>query len=167
GIFPGIKLIHGVAAGEGDREAGISRGRLLPAHRLIDGKAEKSAAAGSSRALPFEDALARSLVLVHGGMAQNVGPILNMVTAKYLLRGEGEWQARQEALRIFDQVLAAVDSSDVRSVGHWTTQNWNGPLKRIIRWVSNAFTETIIRDAESTLGDDFWGFLMLGGMSGG
>jgi galactokinase/mevalonate kinase-like predicted kinase len=167
GIFPGIKLIHGVAAGEGDPEAGISRGRLLPAHRLIDGRAEKSAAAGSSRALPFEEALAHSLVLVHGGMAQNVGPILNMVTTKYLLRGEGEWQARQEALRIFDQVLAAVDSSDVRSVGHWTTQNWNGPLKRIIPWVSNAFTETIIRESERALGDDFWGFLMLGGMSGG
>jgi galactokinase/mevalonate kinase-like predicted kinase len=167
GIFPGVKLIHGVAAGEGDPEAGISRGRLLPAHRLIDGRAEGSGPAGAQRALPFEEALARSLVLVHGGMAQNVGPILNMVTTKYLLRGEGEWQARQEALRIFDQVLAAVDSSDVRALGRSTTQNWNGPLKRIIPWVSNAFTETIIRESERALGDDFWGFLMLGGMSGG
>jgi hypothetical protein len=30
--------------------------------------------------------LQESLVLVHGGMAQNVGPILEMVTEKYLLR---------------------------------------------------------------------------------
>ena len=37
------------------------------------------------------------LVLVHGGMAQNVGPILEMVTEKYLLRSESEWKARQEA----------------------------------------------------------------------
>jgi UTP--glucose-1-phosphate uridylyltransferase len=48
-----------------------------------------------------------------------------------------------------------------------TTQNWNGPLKQIIPWVTNEFTETIIREARHTLGEDFWGFLMLGGMSGG
>src|SRR5262249_42204058 len=36
GIFPGIKLIQGVAAGEDDPEWGISRGRLLPGHELID-----------------------------------------------------------------------------------------------------------------------------------
>ena len=47
-------------------------------------------------------------MLVHGGMAQNVGPILNMVTAKYLLRGRDEWLARQEALEIFEQILASV-----------------------------------------------------------
>ena len=56
-----------------------------------------------SRVLPT--LCARSLVLVHGGMAQNVGPILNMVTAKYLLRGSEEWLARQEALEIFDQIV--------------------------------------------------------------
>jgi hypothetical protein len=33
--------------------------------------------------------------------------------------------------------------------------------------VSNRFTELVIREAHSYLGDDFWGFLMLGGMSGG
>ena len=31
----------------------------------------------------------------------------------------------------------------------------------------NAFTETIISRIAQTPGDDFWGFLMLGGMSGG
>ena len=30
-----------------------------------------------------------------------------------------------------------------------------------------AFTESIIAEAREALGDDFWGFLMLGGMSGG
>ena len=33
GVWPGIKLIHGVPAGEGDPEFGISRGRLLPDHQ--------------------------------------------------------------------------------------------------------------------------------------
>jgi hypothetical protein len=100
-------------------------------------------------------------------MAQNVGPILNMVTEKYLLRRGPEWTARAEALRIFDQIVAAVRSGDVRRIATLTTANWDGPLKRIIPWVSNAFTERLIHDARADFGPDFWGFLMLGGMSGG
>ena len=169
GIFPGIKLIEGVAAAEGDPEWGVSRGRLLPTHRLLNSPSELPTAA--TRRAPgadsFPEALARSLVLVHGGMAQNVGPILNMVTAKYLLRGHDEWLARLETLRIFDQILAAVQAADVRALGQWTTQNWDGPLKQVIPWVTNEFTESIISEARAELGDDFWGFLMLGGMSGG
>ena len=55
----------------------------------------------------------------------------------------------------------------MRGLGSLTTRNWDGPLKRIIPWVTNEFTESIIREAREALGDDFWGFLMLGGMSGG
>ena len=166
GIFPGIKLIQGMAAAEGDPEWGVSRGRLLPAHSLLNSppSLESSVAAQSDS---FPERLAKSLVLVHGGMAQNVGPILNMVTAKYLLRGQDEWRARLDALEIFKRILASVHSSDVRELGSLTTQNWDGPLKQIIPWVTNAFTESIIRAARSALGKDFWGFLMLGGMSGG
>jgi hypothetical protein len=178
GIFPGVKLIQGVAAGEDDPEWGVSRGRLLPAHEILsDGAACGAPSGPSTRAaadslLPasvpdFGEALARSLVLVHGGMAQNVGPILNMVTEKYLLRSRDEWAARREALRIFDRIVAAVRDADVRAIGRATTDNWEGPLKRIIPWVSNRFTEAIIAEARKALGEDFWGFLMLGGMSGG
>jgi UTP--glucose-1-phosphate uridylyltransferase len=168
GIFPGIKLIEGVIAEKGDPEWGVSRGRLLPAHRLLGGRSDSGPAPDpASPADLFPAALARSLVLVHGGMAQNVGPILNMVTAKYLLRGRDEWRARLDALEIFNHILEAVHSADVRSLGQWTTRNWNGPLKRVIPWVTNAYTESIISQARAELGDDFWGFLMLGGMSGG
>ncbi len=166
GIFPGIKLIQGMAAAEGDPEWGVSRGRLLPVHSLLN-TAPSLETTAAAQADPFPEALAKSLVLVHGGMAQNVGPILNMVTAKYLLRGRDEWRARLGALEIFKQILASVHSSDVRELGSLTTQNWDGPLKQIIPWVTNAFTESIIREARVALGEDFWGFLMLGGMSGG
>ena len=54
-----------------------------------------------------------SLVLVHGGMAQNVGPILEMVTEKYLLRCEHEWAARQDAIGI-----AGTDHRVTQSGGH-------------------------------------------------
>jgi len=170
GIFPGIKLIQGVAATEGDPEWGISRGRLLPSHHLLNGQTASQSdhlPADADRTEPFAEALSKSLVLVHGGMAQNVGPILNMVTAKYLLRGSDEWEARGHALEIFDQIKGAIAAADVRELGQWTTNNWDGPLKRIIPWVTNEFTESIIREAGEILGEDFWGFLMLGGMSGG
>lgn len=158
GIFPGVKIIQGVPAVETDPEWGVSRGRLLPSHFLLDLET-----AGAD----FRDSLAKSLVLVHGGMAQNVGPILNMVTSKYLLRSEDEWRARGRALEIFEGIVEAVRGNDVRRIGGLTTANWEGPLKGIIPWVSNQFTESIIGRARAHLGDDFWGFLMLGGMSGG
>jgi galactokinase/mevalonate kinase-like predicted kinase len=170
GIFPGIKLIRGVAASEADPEWGVSRGRLLPDHHLLsrpDAAAGGPDADGAPAGAALPEALAKSLVLVHGGMAQNVGPILNMVTEKYLLRGRDEWLARQEALGIFDEIVDCVRRSDVRGLGRATTRNWDGPLKRIIPWVTNDFTETIIRESRAALGDDFWGFLMLGGMAGG
>lgn len=158
GIWPGIKVIHGDLAKEGDPEYGISRGCLLPRHRVL----------GAGELHPeITERLTRSLVLFHGGMAQNVGPILEMVTEKYLLRGEREWQGRLAMREIFDGMLAALKAGDVRELAALTTRNWNGPLKTIIPWVTNRFTETIIARAGERLGKDFWGFLMLGGMSGG
>ena len=90
GVWPGIKLIHGVLAAEGDPEFGISRGCLLPRHKIL-----------SEDEIPREAAkkLQQSLVLVHGGMAQDVGPILEMVTEKYLLRSEKEWRGSQRGHR--------------------------------------------------------------------
>ena len=159
GIFPGIKRIGGVPSAEGDPEYGVSRGRLLPSHEILEG--------GETGGRAVTDALSKSLVLVHGGMAQNVGPILNMVTAKYLLRGADEWRLRQEALGIFDRIVDSVRQGRVERLGELTFANWNGPLKGIIPWVSNRFTEAVIARVKDHLGPDFRGFLMLGGMSGG
>jgi hypothetical protein len=74
GVWPGMKMITGAPAKEGDPEFGISRGRLMPDHRILT----TDDASPQTRKL-----LQDSLVLVHGGMAQNVGPILEMVTEKY------------------------------------------------------------------------------------
>ncbi|MDX1952647.1 MAG: UTP--glucose-1-phosphate uridylyltransferase [Verrucomicrobiota bacterium] len=158
GIWPGMKLIEGSPAREGDPEFGISRGRLLPTHRILN----RSDASDKARQL-----LQDSLVLVHGGMAQNVGPILEMVTEKYLLRSEAEWKGRQEALGILDEILAALKEENVRKVGEVTTRNFFGPIQSIIPWASTFYTETLIRKVRAEFGEKFWGFWMLGGMSGG
>jgi UTP--glucose-1-phosphate uridylyltransferase len=158
GVWPGMKLIEGVLAGEGDPESGISRGRLMPRHRILD---EKDASQETRRKL--QD----SLVLVHGGMAQNVGPILEMVTEKYLLRCDAEWKARQSMLGILDEILAALRRGDVHAIGAATTRNFRQPIQSIIPWATNYFSETLIARVRAEFGDSFWGFWMLGGMSGG
>ncbi len=158
GVWPGMKLITGQLAGPDDPEYGISRGRLLPGHHIM-GEDEVSA---ETRAR-----LQNSLVLVHGGMAQDVGPILEMVTEKYLLRSEAEWIGRQKAMRIYDEIVDLLRRGDVRGIGDATTRNFFDPIQTIIPWANNLYTTTLIERVRAAFGDDFWGFWMLGGMSGG
>ena len=158
GVWPGMKLIEGVIARDGDPEFGVSRGRLMPQHRILD---------ASDASPETRRKLQDSLVLVHGGMAQNVGPILEMVTEKYLLRSPAEWRGRQEALGILDDVLAALRAGDIRALGGVTTRNFEGPIQTIIPWATTYYTERLIREAREAFGPAFWGFWMLGGMSGG
>ena len=158
GIWPGIKLIHGVHAQVGDPEFGISRGRLLPDHRIF-----------TEAEVPREarEKLQESLVLVHGGMAQDVGPILEMVTEKYLLRSETEWLGRRQAIGLADEIAGRLRQGDIRALGASLQRNFDGPIQAIIPWASNQYTSTLIDRARKEFGDDFWGFWMLGGMSGG
>jgi hypothetical protein len=158
GLWPGIKLIEGTLAGPGDPEHGISRGCLLPRHTLIGRDRIPDAA---------REKLHDSLVLVHGGMAQNVGPILEMVTEKYLVRGEAEWAARRRAVGTLDQILSLLAAGNIRGLGEALTGNFFGPLQTIIPWVTNRYTEALISRTRAAFRDDFWGFWMLGGMSGG
>lgn len=158
GVWPGIKLIQGALAEAGDPEFGISRGRLLPKHSVF-----------SDVEITHEtrEKLQNSLVLVHGGMAQNVGPILEMVTEKFLLRSPSEWEARKEAISILDEIIAALKAGDIKAVGAATHRNFFGPLQKIIPWCTNLFTNSLVQQCQSKYGDQFWGFWMLGGMAGG
>ncbi len=158
GLWPSLKLIHGVKAAQGDPEYGVSRGCLLPRHHVFSSEEVTPEA---------RRALEQSLVLVHGGMAQDVGPILEMVTEKYLLRSEAEWRGRQDAMRILDEVTACLKTGDVRGIGAATGRNFDGPIQTIIPWVNNLFTQTLIDRVRAEFSADFWGFWMLGGMSGG
>jgi hypothetical protein len=158
GVWPGIKLIHGVLATPEDSEYGISRGCLLPQHKVFtETEVPRQARAN----------LQDSLVLVHGGMAQDVGPILEMVTEKYLLRSEKEWQARKQAIGILDEITAQLAHDDMRALGCSLQSNFDGPIRTIIPWAGNLYTEMLIDRARQEFGKDFWGFWMLGGMSGG
>jgi len=158
GVWPGIKLIQGVEAQEGDPEFNISKGRLLPNHYIMthDDVSEK-----------VREKLQDSLVLVHGGMAQDVGPVLEMVTEKYLLRSEQEWQGRNQAIQLFDEIVENLKNGAISEIGVCTQNNFDDPIQTIIPWASNLYTETLIERVKKEFDSDFWGFWMLGGMSGG
>jgi len=158
GIWPGIKVIEGVEAAKGDPEFGVSRGRLLPAHHVL---------AMQQLSPEVESRLNKSIVMVHGGMSQNVGPILEMVTEKYLLRSAKEWKARLDGYEILDEVVDAVKNGEMKELGSLTTRDWESVTKVIIPWATNAFSEDLIARIKQRFNDDYWGFLMLGGMAGG
>ena len=151
-------MIQGAVASAGDPEFGISRGRLMPQHTVFS-TTEVTA--------ETRERLQRSLVLVHGGMAQNVGPILEMVTEKYLLRCENEWHARHDAIGLLEEISDALRRGDIPAIGRATDRNFREPLQAIIPWCSTAYTEELIRRCREQYGDRFHGFWMLGGMSGG
>jgi len=158
GVWPGMKVIQGVEATANDPEYGISRGRLLPNHRILN---------VDNVSLATRQKIQDSLVIVHGGMAQDVGPILEMVTEKYLLRSEAEWAGRQEAIQIIDQIVELLHEGDIQAIGAATHRNFHGPIQTIIPWASNLYTESLIERVQAEFGADFWGFWMMGGMSGG
>jgi UTP--glucose-1-phosphate uridylyltransferase len=158
GVWPGIKLIEGARAVDGDAEFGISRGRLLPNHSIFS----QSEISEETRRR-----LQDSLVLVHGGMAQDVGPLLEMVTERYLLRSEAEWTGRHQAHKLLSEIIRYLRAGDVQALAGATQHNFDGPLQAIIPWASNFYTELLIEEVRKTFGSAFWGFWMLGGMSGG
>jgi hypothetical protein len=158
GLWPGIKIIKGKLARRGDPEFGISRGCLLPEHTVF-----------SRKELPgeVEQKIIDSMVLVHGGISQDVGPVLEMVTEKYLLKYEREWRARIRGIQLFDGIVGALKDGNMKELGRLTTEDWNEAIQKVIPWVNNAYTEDLINRVRKVFREDYWGFLMLGGMSGG
>ena len=159
GVWPGMKLIEGVAGRRRRSRVRHQPRPLMPQHRILD----------ATDAPPeTRQKLQDSLVLVHGGMAQNVGPILEMVTEKYLLRSEAEWQARQSMLGILDEILAALaprgraraSAAPPRAISSARSRpSFPGPPTSSPKRSSSR--------VQAEFGKDFWGFWMLGGMSGG
>ena len=94
-------------------------------------------------------------------------PILEMVTEKYLLREEEESDARRRSMEIMHELLISFRRSDVKSIARLVTENFLGPIRAVIPFASNVYTETLIARMQERFGKDFWGFLMCGGMSGG
>ena len=78
-----------------------------------------------------------------------------------------EWEGRFDAMKILDEIVEALGDGDLQRIGDATTRNFEGPLQTIIPWATNRFTDSLITQCREQYSDQFWGFWMLGGMSGG
>ena len=63
-------------------------------------------------------------------------------------------------------MLGSLRAGDIRALGEVTMRNFRGPIQTIIPWASTYYTERLIEEARREFGEEFWGFWMLGGMSG-
>ena len=151
GIIGGIKGFYGQTA-ECDS---AKRGKLLPKYNRIDLSKEA------------EEKITSSMVLVHGGLSINVTKTLQEVTEKYLLKNKDAAHARQLIIKKFDDFYKYISCGDIKNLSKLTTDIFYNELRLIIPDVTNLYTETIIENLKNKLGDDYYGFMMLGGLSGG
>jgi hypothetical protein len=154
--WPGLRVLSGASAEAGDPEHGISRGRLLPTWERIVGDDADPAAL-----------LESSLVPVHGGMMPDSGPVLELVTEKYLLRDDATWAARQAGLASTDAMLDALRRGDIRGLAREAQALFDGPVRTIAPWAGNAYTAAVIEAVRERFGEALLGFVMLGGVTGG
>jgi len=156
GLWPGIKILEGVRKKQ-TRENN-ERGQLLPQVTTIP-----------QTALPsnIETTLGNGIVLFHGGQSRDVGPTLEMVTEKYLLRYRREWSARRRELSFYRGIVHALKQGDIGELGRLTTLDWEQGIKQIIPFATDPFTEQLIEITRKRWGKLWRGFLMLGGAAGG
>jgi hypothetical protein len=160
GVWPGMKLICGASPTRATR----ARHQPRPPDAHPPHPRPRRCRPGRS-APPLQD----SLVLVHGGMAQNVGPILEMVTEKYLLRSEPEWRARASRGMACSTAFWRRCSKRRRrpAIGAATTAQFRRPDPDDHPLGHQPLHRDAHRPVRAEFGEDFWGFWMLGGMSGG
>jgi hypothetical protein len=152
GVWPGMKLIEGVLAAEGDpKSASAAAGSCRNTASSIQTSLRRNpATSGQSRARAWR----------HGPKRR---PILEMVTKNTLYPLPNGPPGHPPAF--LRDYLRSNEAS--RTIGAATTRNFEQPIQTIIPWATNYFTETLIQRVSQEFGQNFWGFWMLGGMSGG
>ena len=96
------------------------------------------------------------------------GPILEMVTEKYLLRSAAEWQARKSMLGILEEILSALRAGNVQAIGAGHHAEFFRPDPNHHSLGLESFhREQSSSESAPSSAQAFWGFWMLGGMSGG
>ncbi len=151
GLWGGFKLISGQpsdAAFEPD-----SAGSLLPSYeelQIEDTVAEK---------------ILSSLVLVNGGTGQDVGPVLRMITEKYILRDKEAWNARVSTENRFDKIFDSLLKGDIKELGRLEDEDFKDRAK-ISMLSDNLYHRKVYKRLKELFKDDLWGYDSTGGRAG-
>ncbi len=137
GVWPGMKLIEGAVAQEGDPEFGISRGRLMPTHRILDANdaspETRRAIAGLAGARPRRHGAERRADSGngHGKISAALRP--------------PNGRRRQAMHDVLDEIRRRAPRRRRRNHRRGRPRAiFERPIQTIIPWASNVFTETII-----------------------
>ena len=151
GILGGVKAF----SGELSDVLGGARGKLLPQYERLCLKND------------VKRNLLADMVLVHGGMSINVSNTLKDVTNKYLVREKSAATARKGLIEKYAELQKAILVCAGKEIAAITDSIFSNELQEIIPYVTNKYTETIRENMQKEFGNDYYGFMMIGGLSGG
>lgn len=151
GMWGGFKMLSGQPA-DSKFDPGSS-GSLLPAYEKI--------------AMPGQAAeeIMKSLVLVNGGTGQEVGPVLKMITERYIVKDKAAWRARLRTENRFDEILGALRSGDAKMLGYLENQDFQD-RKLISPLSDNLYHEETHKVLSAAFKEDLWGYDSTGGRAG-
>lgn len=109
--------------------------------------------------------LLSSMVLVNGGTGQDVGPVLRMITEKYILRDKTAWNARISTENRFDKILDALLKGDIRELGHLEAEDFKDRTE-ISMLSDNLYHRKVFTRLKEIFKDDLWGYDSTGGRAG-
>ena len=146
--WPGIKLCEAQEPKPIDPEYNVTRGKLLPTYRTM-----------TEITLTNQKKFVDSVVLVHCGATQDVGPVLQDVTVQYLLRNRQAWEARLRSEQVGrDQIknLTTKGDLDLRALGANEDEDWQNRIE-IVPLADNDYIYTIVSRLKREFKDDLYG----------
>jgi predicted NBD/HSP70 family sugar kinase/FMN phosphatase YigB (HAD superfamily)/glucose-6-phosphate isomerase/ssRNA-specific RNase YbeY (16S rRNA maturation enzyme) len=97
-----------------------------------------------------------SMVLVHCGACQDVGPVLMDVARTYLTRRREGWKARLATERGFEEQRELLKRGDVKGIAEIEEGDWINRIT-IVPLGDNGYIERIIGELKKKFGKDYWG----------
>lgn len=111
------------------------------------------------------ESILSSLVLVNGGTGQDVGPVLRMITEKYILKDKIAWNSRIKTENRFDKILSSLLKGDLREIGHLEEEDFYDRTK-ISMLSNNLYHQKVFTHLKEIFKDDLWGYDSTGGRAG-
>ena len=154
GVWPGMKFIKACCASEGDPEFGISRGRLMPTHRILDHD-------DVSRRNP-RNACRRAWCSSTAAWPRMSGRSWKWSPKNICSVRAAEWTGAPAGHGMLDGILSALARAGRARRRRTTTRNFFEPIQTIIPWASNALHRDAHTQAREEFGEGFLGVLDAG-----
>jgi galactokinase/mevalonate kinase-like predicted kinase len=111
------------------------------------------------------EAVLDSMILVNGGTGQNVGPILKMITAQFMVKNDLASRARSKTEMNYDLIRKALQEGDARLLGALESADFINRVD-ISPLANNKYHQLVYEQLQREFKDDLWGYDSTGGRAG-